>query len=159
MPTLPSTSRDFQIRRLRSMTESGGYSSEYVRNSHWSARKYICPDCGETFTLKATLMRHKEFECNDHSYHQNLLKPKIEYDEKKPKKKHTCSQCKRTYSFFTSLWRHQKYECGCERKFACPVCRAKFAQKSNLDRHVRTRHWKKKIKRKQISFLIIFIQI
>lgn len=121
---------------------ASGASPDGMRNSPWSARRYICPDCGETFTLKASLLRHKEFECNDHNHH-TLIKPKlekIEFDEKRMKKKHVCSKCKRTYAFFTSLWRHQKYECGCERKFACPVCRAKFAQKSNLDRHVRTRH-------------------
>lgn len=54
--------------------------------------------------------------------------------------RHACPKCNKSYAFFTSLWRHQHYECGIEPQFMCPICRAKFAQKSNLDRHVRTKH-------------------
>lgn len=119
-----------------SVTLTSGSSYEYMKSSNWNSRKYLCSDCGRTFTLKASLMRHKEFECNE-----RLLKNNVELgDDQDPKKKHVCNTCKRSYAFFTSLWRHQRYECGVEKKFACPVCRAKFAQKSNLDRHVRTRH-------------------
>ena len=138
MATLPSTSRGFQDRRLRSMTSfnilnRSNSSLVSVKNSCWT-RKYVCTDCGRSYTLKASLTRHKQFECN-----AQTLKGSSELGDRKPKE-HVCGKCKRSYTFLTSLWRHQRYECGVEPRFICPVCRTKFAQKSNLDRHVRTRH-------------------
>ncbi|KAK2584897.1 hypothetical protein KPH14_002493 [Odynerus spinipes] len=61
-------------------------------------------------------------------------------ERRRSTKRHACPKCNRSYAFFTSLWRHQHYECGIEPQFICPICKVKFAQKSNLDRHVRTKH-------------------
>ncbi|XP_011139889.1 longitudinals lacking protein, isoforms N/O/W/X/Y isoform X6 [Harpegnathos saltator] len=136
IPTLPSTSRiAMYTRQLRSMTTM----SEDGRAGGTGPRKYLCNDCSRTFALKASLMRHKAFECNKgrQPYERQASE---DYDKKKLKKKHMCTQCHRVYAFFTSLWRHQKYECGVEPKFICPICRGRFSQKSNLDRHVRTKH-------------------
>ncbi|XP_014474822.1 PREDICTED: Krueppel-related zinc finger protein 1-like [Dinoponera quadriceps] len=135
IPTLPSTSRiAMYTRRLRSMT-----TNDDGRNGGTGPRKYLCNDCNRTFALKASLMRHKAFECNKgrQPYERQSSE---EYEKKKLRKKHVCPQCNRVYAFFTSLWRHQKYECGVEPKFICPICRGRFSQKSNLDRHVRTKH-------------------
>lgn len=135
IPTLPSTSRiALYTRRLRSMT-----TNEDVRAGGSGPRKYLCNDCSRTFALKASLMRHRTFECNKGRQPYGR-QPQEECDKKKLKKEHVCSKCNRNYAFFTSLWRHQKYECGVEPKFICPICRGRFSQKSNLDRHVRTKH-------------------
>ncbi|XP_029161824.1 longitudinals lacking protein, isoforms J/P/Q/S/Z isoform X5 [Nylanderia fulva] len=134
IPTLPSTSRiAMYTRRLRSMTtESGGCGT--------GPRKYLCGDCSRTFALKASLLRHKAFECNK-GRQPYERQPQDDYERsRKTKKKHMCVRCNRAYTFFTSLWRHQKYECGVEPKFICPICKGRFAQKSNLDRHVRSKH-------------------
>ncbi|KAG5331136.1 ZG57 protein, partial [Acromyrmex charruanus] len=128
IPTLPSTSRiAMYTRRLRSMSSSQG-----IIIGGKGPRKYLCNDCSRTFALKASLLRHKAYECNKDRQSQD------EYDNKarKSKKKHVCIRCNRVYAFFTSLWRHQKYECGVEPKFICPICKGRFAQKSNLDRLV-----------------------
>ncbi|XP_011639997.1 longitudinals lacking protein, isoforms N/O/W/X/Y isoform X5 [Pogonomyrmex barbatus] len=136
IPTLPSTSRiAMYSRRLRSMS-----SNEDVKIGGTGPRKYLCNDCNRTFALKASLLRHKAFECNRgrQPYERH---PQDDYDRsRKSKKKHVCIRCNRVYAFFTSLWRHQKYECGVEPKFVCPICKGRFAQKSNLDRHVRSKH-------------------
>lgn len=134
IPTLPSTSRiAMYTRRLRSMTtESGGCGS--------GPRKYLCGDCSRTFALKASLLRHKAFECNKGRQPYERQSQDDYEKSKKIKKKHICIRCNRVYTFFTSLWRHQKYECGVEPKFICPICKGRFAQKSNLDRHVRSKH-------------------
>ncbi|XP_018352576.1 PREDICTED: longitudinals lacking protein, isoforms N/O/W/X/Y isoform X6 [Trachymyrmex septentrionalis] len=132
IPTLPSTSRiATYTRRLRSMSSGQG-----IIIGGKGPRKYLCNDCSRTFALKASLLRHKAYECNKDRQSQD------EYDNKarKSKKKHVCIRCNRVYAFFTSLWRHQKYECGVEPKFVCPICKGRFAQKSNLDRHVRSKH-------------------
>ncbi|XP_032662668.1 longitudinals lacking protein, isoforms N/O/W/X/Y-like isoform X7 [Odontomachus brunneus] len=137
VPTLPSTSRvSIFTRRLRSMTTNDG-----GRAGGTGPRKYLCHDCSRTFALKASLMRHKAFECNKgRQPYERQQSSSEDYERKKLKKKHVCPKCNRVYAFFTSLWRHQKYECGVEPKFMCPICRGKFSQKSNLDRHVRTKH-------------------
>ena len=107
-----------------------------MKNCSWNPRKYLCSNCGRIFTLKASLVRHK-FECNKRIINKNNVELG---DDKRPKAQYVCPKCKRSYTFFTSLWRHQRYECGVEPKFTCPICRVRFAQKSNLNRHVRSRH-------------------
>ncbi|OXU25908.1 hypothetical protein TSAR_011813 [Trichomalopsis sarcophagae] len=167
MVSLPSTSRDVHLqRRLR--------SSESVLKSNWSPRKYLCPDCSKTFNIRATLVRHRIYECDgseqqddakNSSSNNQPSKPVVKRDSKKTARKkvskssnqsqmalggnkaksiagkHVCENCKKTYTFLTSLWRHRNYECGVEPRFNCPICRARFAQKSNLDRHVRSKHY------------------
>ncbi|XP_043677884.1 longitudinals lacking protein, isoforms A/B/D/L isoform X6 [Vespula pensylvanica] len=168
VPTLPSTSRVVMYTRcLRSMT----LTDDHERTRLWGSRKYICNDCQKTFALKASLVRHKMFECNNKeqrdrqstSQKQNLLQSSSNghlsattisatssstsktittniIERRRSTSRHACPKCNRSYAFFTSLWRHQHYECGVEPQFICPICKAKFAQKSNLDRHVRTKH-------------------
>ncbi|KAL6264009.1 hypothetical protein P5V15_004090 [Pogonomyrmex californicus] len=104
-------------------------SNEDVKLGGTGPRKYLCNDCNRTFALKASLLRHKAFECNRgrQPYERH---PQDDYDRsRKSKKKHVCIRCNRVYAFFTSLWRHQKYECGVEPKFVCPICKGRFAQK------------------------------
>lgn len=133
--TLPSSSRiAMYSRRLRSMT------TESNKSGGSGPRKYLCNDCGRTFALKASLLRHKALECNKGRQPYERQGQEGNYERKKTRKNHVCSRCNRVYVFFTSLWRHQKYECGVEPKFVCPICKCRFAQKSNLDRHVRLKH-------------------
>ncbi|KAL6434191.1 hypothetical protein ACFW04_005953 [Cataglyphis niger] len=104
-------------------TESGGCSS--------GPRKYLCNDCSRTFALKASLLRHKAFECNKGRQPYERQSQDDYEKSRKTKKKHVCVRCDRVYAFFTSLWRHQKYECGVEPKFICPICKGRFAQKNH----------------------------
>ncbi|CAK9802910.1 Zinc finger protein 169 [Anthophora quadrimaculata] len=138
VPTLPSTSRVITYtRHLRSMNEQGN------KVRRWGPRKYLCTDCDRTFALMASLTRHRIFECNK----QTIATGRVVQEQQSPsterkrrKKKYVCSNCNRVYALFTSLWRHTNYECGVEPKFVCPICKSKFSQKSNLDRHIRTKH-------------------
>ncbi|XP_076238058.1 uncharacterized protein LOC143181506 [Calliopsis andreniformis] len=98
-------------------------------------RNYFCTDCNRTFSLMASLNRHRIFECD-----KRALKTTQEALERKSRKKFVCKDCNRVYAVFTSLWRHRNYECGVEPRFICPICKLRFSQKSNLDRHVRTKH-------------------
>lgn len=131
--TVPTMPKEVYHRRLRSMNYEASTSND--SRLRWGTRNYQCRDCGRTFSLKASLVRHKSYECDGQQVEQGISKLKN-------KNKHVCPKCNRSYVFFTSLWRHQHYECGVEPRFICVICRKKFAQKSNLDRHVRSRHWR-----------------
>lgn len=51
-----------------------------------------------------------------------------------------CDKCGRRYKYKESLSRHRNHECGVEPRFACSVCAYKTKQRSNLIKHVFTRH-------------------
>nr|XP_012225957.1 PREDICTED: zinc finger protein 514-like [Linepithema humile] len=104
-------------------------TTEGNKSSGSGPRKYLCSDCGRTFALKASLLRHKALECNKGRQPYERQSQETNYERKKTRKNHVCSRCNRVYVFFTSLWRHQKYECGVEPKFTCPICKCRFAQK------------------------------
>lgn len=136
VPTLPSTSRVANYtRHLRSMS----LKDQQGKIHRWGPRKYLCIDCNRNFALMASLTRHRIFECDKQP--QSAEKTVQEGQaERRRKKKYGCPDCNRVYAVFTSLWRHRNYECGVEPKFTCPICKSRFTQKSNLDRHIRTKH-------------------
>ncbi|XP_076753796.1 uncharacterized protein LOC143425135 isoform X3 [Xylocopa sonorina] len=137
VPTLPSTSRSVTYtRHLRSMT----LKNEQGKVHRWGPRKYLCTDCNRNFALMASLTRHRIFECNKQSAASERNGQEATIERKRRKKRYVCTDCNRVYAVFTSLWRHRNYECGIEPKFTCPICTFKFSQKSNLDRHLRTKH-------------------
>ena len=159
MPSTPTVSRSSQFRRLRS-------GDSVLKNSWMPSMKYFCPDCHATFNVRASLMRHRALrECErkeqpakqdttkmiarkrialSSSRHQSqLLMPGNVSMLRKPVKRrghYVCPDCEKTYTFSTSLWRHRHYECGVDPRFCCTECDAKFAQKSNLTRHMKARH-------------------
>lgn len=86
---------------------------------------------------------HDSYTAKPISPSKQLWNPNANVDQPpqpKKKKKHTCKRCGRIYAFYTSLWRHLHYECGMEPKFTCESCPLRFAQKSNLERHMKNMH-------------------
>lgn len=137
--TLPHTSMDFyqkQSLRSKQAYNALAYStSSSYESGNYAFKKYLCTDCGKSFSLKTSLKRHKEYIC------QKKKKRKTpQEDNSGENKMYVCDQCNRGYALFTSLYRHKRFECNKEPKFSCPVCHIKCKQKSNLDRHVRNRH-------------------
>ncbi|XP_078043287.1 uncharacterized protein LOC144473355 isoform X11 [Augochlora pura] len=137
VPALPSTSRvAAYTRHLRSMT----LRDRIGKVHRWSPRKYVCTACDRNFALMASLTRHRAFECDGQP---SADTERIDHEipqERRRKKKYGCPNCDRQYAVFTSLWRHRHYECGVEPRFTCPICKFKFTQKGNLDRHIRSKH-------------------
>ncbi|XP_012166852.1 longitudinals lacking protein, isoforms N/O/W/X/Y isoform X1 [Bombus terrestris] len=137
LPTLTPVNTALYTRHLRSMTFKG----DQDKMRRYGPRKYLCTDCNRKFALMASLKRHRTFECNKRTaMSEKNVREKLNEQERRRKKKHSCSNCNRSYKLFTSLWRHQNYECGVEPKFSCPICKSRFSQKANLERHVRTKH-------------------
>lgn len=123
------------------------------KHKNSNSRRYACADCGQIFSISASLIRHRIYECGIPPPDEDEEGEEEEVEEieislspdkigrpTKGKRKHVCEKCHKSYTFFTSLWRHQHYECEVERRFSCNLCDAKFAQKGNLDRHVRAKH-------------------
>ncbi|XP_043502985.1 zinc finger protein 84-like [Polistes fuscatus] len=63
VPILPSTSRVTYTRCLRSMTATTTDVPE--RKELWGTRRFVCNDCKRKFALKAYLVRHQMFDCNN----------------------------------------------------------------------------------------------
>lgn len=49
-------------------------------------------------------------------------------------------ECGRAYGSLCSLQGHKRWECGKEPSFKCPLCPYMAKQKSNVTKHVRTKH-------------------
>ena len=100
------------------------------------SKKYPCYDCGSSFGLRASLTRHKSFECD------KGLKKEVKMVDEKPvlKKRYVCSKCQRSYTIFKSLWRHQHYECGIQPKYECHTCGHKTKYKDSLMKHIMSKH-------------------
>lgn len=110
--------------------------------------RYPCQFCPASFRIRASLIRHRIYECEGDAKFATTEKKLM---RKKPakstllvskvsKQKHNCPGCGKDYASVTSLWRHRKYECGVEPRFNCPMCKVKFAQKGNLSRHMKALH-------------------
>ncbi|XP_060814412.1 longitudinals lacking protein, isoforms A/B/D/L-like isoform X4 [Bombus pascuorum] len=137
LPTLTPVNAALYNRHLRSMT----FKSDQDKIRPYGPRKYLCIDCNRKFAFIASLKRHRSFECNKRTtMGEKNVRERLLEQERRRKKKHTCPDCNRSYKLFTSLWRHQNYECGVEPKFTCLICKNRFSQKANLERHVRTKH-------------------
>lgn len=123
------------IRSKQIFTNNFAYStssSSFIESESYAFKKYLCTDCGKSFSLKTSLKRHKEICKKKNSQQETTIGEN--------NKMYVCDQCNRSYALFTSLYRHKRFECNKEPKFSCPVCHIKCKQKSNLDRHVRNRH-------------------
>lgn len=49
-------------------------------------------------------------------------------------------ECGRSYGSLCSLQGHKRWECGKEPSFNCPYCSYMAKQKSNVTKHIRTKH-------------------
>lgn len=148
--TLPTFSRELQLqqqqqqqqlqqqRRLRSTSFEMMNHSFLNDVQKFGGKKYPCYDCGFSFGLRATLMRHKSFEC-DRRLVNKILKPS-EGMKVSSKKRYNCSKCSRSYTIFKSLWRHQHYECGIQPKYECYYCSHKTKYKDSLMKHIMSKH-------------------
>lgn len=51
-----------------------------------------------------------------------------------------CESCSRMYRSKFTLWRHLKYECGKEPRFVCMFCPKKAFYKTEIWKHIRSKH-------------------
>lgn len=122
-------------------------------------RKYKCDKCARSYTRKEALFRHKTFECGvlpqfkcefcgkkftrkcNMNTHINDLHLKPYFNSSRVE--YNCDKCSRSYNWISNLNRHKRAEHAPDkREFICESCGFKAKEKSNLSKHILSRHLK-----------------
>ncbi|KAJ1183160.1 hypothetical protein NDU88_008329 [Pleurodeles waltl] len=81
---------------------------------HKGKGRYMCTECGKSFTLMPNLIRHERIHTGERPYH--------------------CTMCGKSFNQKEVLHRHQKMHTG-ERPYACDECGKSFKRKDHLLGH------------------------
>ncbi|XP_033231771.1 zinc finger protein 569-like [Belonocnema kinseyi] len=122
-------------------------------------KKYKCKKCAQAYTQKKHLAYHEKYNCDvtpqfscrfcgkpftqkSHlSRHVGVVHLKSNLQPSKPK--YNCNNCTRSYSSLGTLNRHNRLEhAAVKPQFICDFCGRKTNQKSNLVKHINSRHRK-----------------
>ncbi|XP_063814407.1 zinc finger protein 585A-like isoform X2 [Pseudophryne corroboree] len=106
---------------------------------------YSCPDCGDFFIHKSSLVLHRQIHFREKSYScsecgkQFIQKVyNIRYQRRHTDKKtYICSECGKLYAQKQRLVIHQKFHDEKE-LFSCPDCGENFIRQSHLVTHKKT---------------------
>ncbi|XP_046713705.1 histone-lysine N-methyltransferase PRDM9-like isoform X1 [Silurus meridionalis] len=107
-------------------------------------KAHQCLQCGERFTERSTLVKHKRIHSKEKAYHcyecassfsqlSTLQQHQRIHTGEKP---YQCSNCGDQFSNQSNLQRHQRVHTG-EKPYSCSVCGTNFTQRSTLQRHQR----------------------
>lgn len=119
---------------------SKSYLQVHQRSKHTGERPYVC-ECGEAFTQKAGLVRHKlehadkQFQCSEcgmRFFENKLLKSHIKIHT--DGRAFTCAECGKGFYHKASLEAHKRSHLK-ERPFGCEVCGKRFTQMGGLRIH------------------------
>ncbi|XP_077777998.1 uncharacterized protein LOC114592009 isoform X4 [Podarcis muralis] len=109
-------------------------------------KRHFCPDCGNSFTVLASLVRHQRSHTGERPYKclecgkgfrdkGGLVKHRRIHTGKKP---HECHECRKRFTERDALIQHQKTHLGDLRKrYLCLECEMSFLSKGGLERHQR----------------------
>ncbi|XP_073415823.1 uncharacterized protein [Dendrobates tinctorius] len=85
--------------------------------SHSGDQRYLCRQCGRTFTSNFYLVRHQRTHTGERPF--------------------TCPQCNKSFKCSSVLLRHQRIHSP-DQPYQCEVCTKGFSQKTSLIIHLRT---------------------
>ncbi|XP_033207789.1 zinc finger protein 404-like isoform X2 [Belonocnema kinseyi] len=120
-------------------------------------KKYACEKCARSYIRKTHLDSHKKFGCGvmpqfscqicGRLYRwKNALKHHISSVHQKADSKispviYNCDKCTRSYRALSSLHQHKRVEhAAVKPQFFCYSCEYKTNRKSNLSKHITSRH-------------------
>ncbi|KAK3915458.1 Longitudinals lacking protein, isoforms A/B/D/L [Frankliniella fusca] len=126
---------------------------------------FHCKECGKQYRHKRSLASHQRFECGKSAQFQCPMCPQratihstmtrvasveihwippvateMAWDRPQANRRFKCERCGNTFANRSNLNKHLRYTCGQEPQFPCPVCPYRSKQKSHLLLHVANRH-------------------
>ena len=106
---------------------------------HKKEKNFKCEECGKAFGEKAQLKKHERLhlftycaKCKDHF--ENI---KQHNEEKHSKLKHSCDSCFKVFERSRDLDSHVKTKHSAIRSFFCDYCKKGFAEKFQIERHMK----------------------
>ncbi|XP_033208382.1 zinc finger protein 85-like isoform X2 [Belonocnema kinseyi] len=121
--------------------------------------EYKCEKCARSYKWRVSLWRHKKFECDvmpqfsckfcaklfKRKSVRNVHENRVHHNKssKTLVLKHKCDKCWRSYTWLKDLTRHKNLEHAAVKPlFTCDICGRNMKEKSNLSKHITTKHFK-----------------
>ncbi|XP_053319695.1 zinc finger protein 585A-like [Spea bombifrons] len=122
-----------------------GRSEVLGRRTVSSEKRYLCIDCGKSFTRKSSLIVHqrihtgeKRFMCTECGKRFGLKSSLVRHlRTHTPKTLNICPECGKCFARYSSLFQHQKVHRR-EKPHKCHHCEKSFSRTSQLLVHQRT---------------------
>ncbi|KAM4677549.1 uncharacterized protein O3C94_009642 isoform 2-T3 [Discoglossus pictus] len=119
-------------------------SDRVNRSDHSHEKRYLCMDCGKSFTRKSSLIVHqrihtgeKLYMCTECGKRFGLKSSLVRHlGTHTPKTLNICPDCGKCFSRYSSLFQHQKVHRR-EKRYKCSQCEKSFTLASQLVAHQR----------------------
>ncbi|KAM8972165.1 uncharacterized protein RCH25_017785 [Pelodytes ibericus] len=121
-----------------------GGSTKVERPTHSGEKRYLCIDCGNSFTRKSSLIVHqrihtgeRRFMCTECGKRFGLKSSLVRHlRTHTPKSLNICPDCGKCFTRYSSLFQHQKVHKR-EKPYKCSQCEKSFTRASQLVVHQR----------------------